>query len=266
MQKFLATETAANAATKSSACNGNDSAMVTGMAETVSSESYCPSNVKDDSDSESSFDSSQYNEFGPPSDDDEEGYLCFGSPPSLEDMDVFVTKFAPLSEGASSTLASVTDVNNAKNLCVNQTTEDPFKCFQPSSVKDFGEIMSRSWSTEMQDNMQDFDPNLDFFIEVLLYGDKMGTDINQHYPLEPWMFTLTMLCRAAREKATSWRHLGFLPLQDYFPFQQLDNKEEGSLSSKEKLQQYHDYMAALLHDLKVAYERKPIMWLNLGGV
>ena len=72
-----------------------------------------PSNDKDDSDSESSFDSSQYNDFGLPSDDDEEGYLCFGSPPSSEDMDVFVTEFAPLSEGASSTLASVSNTSHA---------------------------------------------------------------------------------------------------------------------------------------------------------
>jgi hypothetical protein len=114
--------------------------------------------------------------------------------------------------------------------------------------------------------MQDFDPNLDFLIGVMLYGVKTGTDINQHYPLELWMFTLTTLRRAAWEKAMSWRHLGFLPLQDYFPSQQLNDKEEGALSSKEKLQQYHDYMATLLHDLKVACERKPIMWVNLGGI
>ncbi len=37
--------------------------------------------------------------------------------------------------------------------------------------------------------------------------------------------------------------------------QQLDDKEEGTLSSKEKLQQYYDYMATLLHNLKVACKR-----------
>jgi hypothetical protein len=88
VQTFLATETAANASAERSACNGNDSTMVTGLAATVSSESHSPSNDKDNSNSESSFDSSQYDDFGLPSDDDEEGYLCFGSPPSSEDMDV----------------------------------------------------------------------------------------------------------------------------------------------------------------------------------
>jgi hypothetical protein len=71
--------------------------------------------------------------------------------------------------------------HNAKNLCVNQATEDWFNGFQPSSAKDFGEIMPRGWVTEMQDNMQDFDPNLDFLLGVMLYGDKMGTDI----PVQP---------------------------------------------------------------------------------
>ncbi len=109
--------------------------------------------------------------------------------------------------------------------------------------------------TEMQDNMQDFDPNLDFLLGVMLYGDKMSTDINQHNPLRPWMCTHTMLHWAAWEKASLWRHLGSLPSQDYFPSQQLDDKEEGTLSSKEKLQQYYDYMATLLHNLKVACKR-----------
>jgi hypothetical protein len=122
-------------------------------------------------------------------------------------------------------LVRSTIFDNAENLCVNQATEDRFKRFQPSLAKDFGEIMSRSWSTETQDNMQDFDPNLDFFVGVMLYGDKTGTDVNQRYPLEPWMFTLTTLRRAAREKATSWRHLGFLPSQDYFPSQQINEME-----------------------------------------
>jgi hypothetical protein len=31
----------------------------------------------------------------------------------------------------------------------------------------------------MQDNMQDFDSNLDFFIGVMLYGDQTGTNVNQ---------------------------------------------------------------------------------------
>jgi hypothetical protein len=112
---------------RQSACNGDNNATVTGMAATVSSESYCPSNDKDNSDSESSFDSSQYDDFGPPSDDDEEGYHCFGSPPSLEDMDVFVTKFAPLSEGASSALASVSDTLHAppvQTLCDDDCCEE----------------------------------------------------------------------------------------------------------------------------------------------
>ncbi len=135
VQKFLATETVANAATKRAACNGNDSSMVTDVAATVSSESYCPSNDKDDSNSESSFNNSQYNDFDWPSNNNEGGYLCFGSPPSSEDMDVYVTEFGPLSEDGSSTLASVPDRPDAPPV---QTLygNDHCKQFPPMSLVD----------------------------------------------------------------------------------------------------------------------------------
>jgi hypothetical protein len=57
--KSFLPQTVANAATKRAACNGDNSSMVTDVAATVSSESYCPSNDKDDSNSESSFDTIQ---------------------------------------------------------------------------------------------------------------------------------------------------------------------------------------------------------------
>jgi hypothetical protein len=109
--------------------------MVTDVAATVSSESYCPSNDKDDSNSESSFNNSQYNDFDWPSNNNEGGYLCFGSPPSSEDMDVYVTEFGPLSEDGSSTLASVPDRPDAPPV---QTLygNDHCKEFPPMSLVD----------------------------------------------------------------------------------------------------------------------------------
>jgi hypothetical protein len=135
VQKFLATETAANASTKRAPHNGDDSSMVTDVAATVSSKSYCPSNDKDDSNSESSFYNSQYNDFDPPSNNAEGGYLCFGLPPSSKDMDVYVIKFGPLSEDGSSTLASVLDTPDAPPV---QTLygNDHCKEFPPMSLLD----------------------------------------------------------------------------------------------------------------------------------
>jgi hypothetical protein len=123
------------------------------------------------------------------------------------------------------------------NLCANREEQDHFKHFQPMTVADSVEIMSNEWASDTQDSIEedsDFDPDQDFFLASMLYGDKTGTDINQQYPLEPWMFTLVLLWLMTREDPKNWRHLGFLPSQDFAP------SKKGSLSPKEQLQQYHD--------------------------
>ena len=53
------------------------------------------------------------------------------------------------------------------------------------TVKDFGEIMSNPWASDTQDCIDDFDPDLDFFLAFMLYGHKTSTNVNQCYPLEP---------------------------------------------------------------------------------
>jgi hypothetical protein len=73
------------------------------------------------------------------------------------------------------------------------------------------------------------------------------------------MFTFALLRRKAREDPKNWRHLGFLPSQDFAP------SKKGSLSPEKKLQQYHDYMLVLLEEVKTASEVRPKMWVNLGG-
>jgi hypothetical protein len=46
---------------------------------------------------------------------------------------------------------------------------------------------------------KDFDPDQDYFLALQVYSDKTGTDVNQQYPLEPWMFTLVALRLMARQ-------------------------------------------------------------------
>jgi len=50
-------------------------------------------------------------------------------------------------------------------------------------MKEIGEIMARHWARESQDAIDDFDPLLDFFLGICIYGDKTGTDVNLWYPL-----------------------------------------------------------------------------------
>jgi hypothetical protein len=83
--------------------------------------------------------------------------------------------------------------DDVDNLCVNKEVEDSFKCFQPLTTRDIGEITAKHWARETQDNMVDLDPLLDFFVGIMMYGNKTSTDVNQCSPLEPWMFTLILL-------------------------------------------------------------------------
>jgi hypothetical protein len=98
----------------------------------------------------------------------------------------------------------------------NKEEQDHFEHFQSMTVGNSSEIMSNEWARKTQDSIlgnNNFDPDQDFFLALMLYGDKTGTDINQQYPLEPWMLTLVLLQLTAREYPKNWKHLGFIPLQ-----------------------------------------------------
>lgn len=145
--------------------------------------------------------------------------------------------------------------DDVDNLCVNQEPGERFQPFQPVKNADYGEVMANQWARDTRAAIDDFDDNFDLVLGVIIYGDKTGTDVNQRYPLEPWMFSVVILRRFAREDANSWRHLGFLPSMDLVE----------SMTTNEKLQLYHEYMGVLLEDLKCACREKPIEWVNLGG-
>jgi hypothetical protein len=111
-------------------------------------------------------------------------------------------------------LLSSTKFQDIDNLCANRDESSHFGKFTPTSAEDCSEIMARDWANNTFESLEDFDPDNDFFLPLVLYRDKTGTDINQRYPLEPWMFTTHVLHRHARESAESWHHLGFIPSLD----------------------------------------------------
>jgi hypothetical protein len=111
-------------------------------------------------------------------------------------------------------LLSSTKFQDIDNLCANRDESSHFGKFTPTSAEDCSEIMARDWANNTFESLEDFDPDNDFFLPLVLYRDKTGTDINQRYPLEPWMFTTPVLHRHARESAESWHPLGFIPSLD----------------------------------------------------
>lgn len=85
--------------------------------------------------------------------------------------------------------------NDTKNLCINREENERFARFVPMDLKDFSETMSRQWASETYDSLEGFDPDNDLFFPINLYANKMGTDVNQRYLLEPFMFTSPILRR-----------------------------------------------------------------------
>jgi hypothetical protein len=159
--------------------------------------------------------------------------------------------------------------NDVSNLCVNRAEEERFSKFHPTALEDHSEIMAKQWAQETYNSLDDFNPETDLFVPINLYADKTGTDINQWYPLEPWMFTTPILRRSARESANCWCHLGFAPsLGDMGSHSSTVDEDQGpaSADSQDKLQLYHDFLLVLLQGLKDTCKTKPVLKVNLGGI
>jgi hypothetical protein len=164
-------------------------------------------------------------------------------------------------------LLSSTKFQDIDNLCANRDKSSRFGKFTPTSAEDCSEIMARDWANDTFESLEDFDPDNDFFLPLVLFGDKTGTNINQWYPLEPWMSTTPVLHRHARESAESWRHLGFIPsLDDAVVIAEDDDEGASPTNTKEKQQLYHDLMSVLIKEIEDTIENKPVMSINLGGL
>lgn len=116
------------------------------------------------------------------------------------------------------------------------------------------ELWNTPWMKETLEMVQyrDFDPKKQVMLPIILYMDKTGTDVNQHYGLEPVLFSSAAIAREYRESRHFWRHLGFVPHKK-------KNEEESSHSG---LQCYHDCLAYLLAGLKEAQENPPTIALR----
>jgi hypothetical protein len=86
--------------------------------------------------------------------------------------------------------AKFTDVNN---FCVNPSVADCFSQFMTTTVEDCSKLMSKQWAKNTFASLENFDTDNDLFFPLVLYANITGTDINQWYLLEPWMFTTPLL-------------------------------------------------------------------------
>ena len=111
------------------------------------------------------------------------------------------------------------------------------------------EIHSADWYKDTFRRLV-IDPNHDLLFPLIFYIDKTGTDAMQRFPLEPLMFTTSLLKRCVRENTNAWRHLGFIPPCD----------KHGAT-----MQSFHECLAELLSELKVFQSNPPTISFTFEG-
>ena len=162
------------------------------------------------------------------------------------------------------------------SIHVNRDSFGNVNKFVPRCDQEESEVMSCKWASDTFDQLVDYDPSRDLFLPLILYADKTGFDKLQRYPLEPWMFTYAIFPRSVRENSDAWRHIGFIPPteghsedddneEDDFIFDDAGTNDHCKTKSQENIQTYHDYLSAILTDLKDICENKPEMLVNFGG-
>jgi predicted RNase H-like HicB family nuclease len=143
---------------------------------------------------------------------------------------------------------------NIDNLCVNETTEDRFKLFCPTDKDILVEVLGANWYKRTGQFLSK--DQTEFLMPLIFYADKTGTDVNQRYSLEPWLFTLALFRRSVRENPDAWRYLGFIP--------DLHTIATKGMTPEEKMDLYHRVLEAILEEVLELQQNPPVVDLRLG--
>ena len=92
-------------------------------------------------------------------------------------------------------------------------------------------------------------PDQELLCPIIFFIDKTHTDIHGRLCLEPVQFTLGIFNRDTRDKAKSWRTLGYIP---NIPKNPNDTTEQ-------RLQDYHSILSKILESFNNA-QNNPIIW------
>jgi hypothetical protein len=142
---------------------------------------------------------------------------------------------------------------NLDNLVINENSAQRFHMYNVPEGEEQLEIHSAKWYQDTYDKLV-VDPNHDLLFPLIFYIDKTGTDVMQRFPLEPLMFTTSLLKRGIRENTNAWRHLGFIP-----PCDRLDATAEYAMQS------FHECLSELLSELKELQLNPPTVSFTLDG-
>ena len=156
-------------------------------------------------------------------------------------------------------LLNSTDFQESKNLVVNSNKATIFGKFIPAENESLLEINSGKWYSDTYDKLVK-DPANEWLFPLIFYIDKTGTDAMQRFPLEPLMVSTANIRQSEREKASAWRHVGFVP-----PFD-LPSGTKQSHFAEENLQMFHKCLAVLLEDLATLQRERPVVNFTLDGI
>jgi hypothetical protein len=185
---------------------------------------------------------------------DKMGVMAPPIPKSVEitKINAFVPCFSILDQIMD--LIASADFQNLDNLVVNDDPTALFGKFDTPDGSSLLEVNSGRWYSDTYDQLIK-DPATEWLFPLILYVDKTGTDALQRFPLEPLMFTTSNLKREVRERASSWRHLGFVPPYD-----------NAGAKPQQTMQAFHDCLEVLLEELLQLQETPPTIDFILDGI
>jgi hypothetical protein len=99
---------------------------------------------------------------------------------------------------------------NLDNLVINRNNRWDLYWSHPA---DNDEIMDGSWYQTSNHRLlaAGFNQRTDFRLAFMVYCDKTGCDVNQRYPLEPFIMCPVMIRRKLRYVPMTWRAVAFVP-------------------------------------------------------
>ena len=95
----------------------------------------------------------------------------------------------------------------------------------------------------------------DLCLGIKLFIDATHTDIHGNWMLDPVMFTFTFFNNEVTKSESAWRPLGFIT-----EFGQHKIKNGKSISSSEKLQDFHSQLKIIFSSLKECQEKGGFLW------
>lgn len=151
------------------------------------------------------------------------------------------------------------DFHHSENLVLNIDQSTRFGRYEAPEGDVNLEVNSGKWYEDTYSALVTDRAN-EWLFPLIFYIDKTGTDAMQRFPLEPLMVTTSVLKQKFREKASCWRHVGFVP-----PFDLAEGTKQ-SHHAEENLQVFHRCLSVLLADLVTLQKEPPTVKFILDGV